>query len=46
MLFECKKIGDSLGAERASQLARYFANTSAQIGVLTVGVVYRFFSDQ
>ena len=45
MLFECKKLGDPLGAERASQLARYFANTSAQIGVLTDGVVYKFFSD-
>ena len=45
MLFECKKVGDDLGSEKASQLARYFANTPARIGVLTDGVIYRFFSD-
>ncbi len=45
MLFECKKIGDSLGVGTASQLARYFTNTPAHIGILTDGVIYKFFSD-
>ena len=45
ILFECKKVSDSLDISRASQLSRYFHNTSARIGVLTNGVLYRFFSD-
>ena len=45
ILIECKKISDSLDITRASQLSRYFHNTSAHVGILTNGVVYQFFSD-
>lgn len=45
MLIECKKVGDPLDVARASQLARYFAMTPARIGILTDGIVYKFFSD-
>jgi len=45
MLFECKWCGRDLGGEDASQLYRYFSATAARIGVLTNGVIYRFFSD-
>jgi hypothetical protein len=45
MLFECKHCGGDLSIKHASQLFRYFATTEARIGVLTNGVVYRFFTD-
>lgn len=45
MLFECKKCGTDLEQTHASQLYRYFSVTDARIGVLTDGVVYRFFTD-
>ncbi len=45
MLIECKKVSDPLDVTKASQLSRYFSQTPAHIGVLTNGVVYRFFSD-
>lgn len=45
MLFECKPCNCSLDECHASQLFRYFSVTDARIGVLTNGVVYRFFSD-
>ena len=45
MLFECKKVSDPLDVSRASQLARYFHTTKARIGILTDGIVYKFFSD-
>lgn len=45
MIFECKKVSDSLDFSRVSQLIRYFNNTDAEVGVLTNGVVYKFFSD-
>lgn len=46
ILIECKKVGDPLKAdERVSQLFRYFTATDARIGVLTNGIIYRFFSD-
>lgn len=45
MLFEAKKAGDDLSINHASQLFRYFSVTTARIGVLTNGHVYRFFSD-
>lgn len=45
-LVECKTCGDCLDAGRANQLHRYFQNTpTARIGILTDGVVYKFFSD-
>ena len=45
LLFECKKVNDSLDVTRASQLARYFNTTKARIAILTDGIVYKFFSD-
>lgn len=45
ILFECKKIGAPLDKEQASQLFRYFTVTEARFGVLTDGIIYRFFTD-
>ncbi|SAK42180.1 hypothetical protein AWB80_00492 [Caballeronia pedi] len=45
MLFECKKCGGDLNINHASQLFRYFHVTEARFGVLTNGIVYRFFTD-
>ena len=45
MLFECKRYGTNLDNEPASQLYRYFSVTKARFGVLTDGVIYRFYSD-
>ncbi|MFC1705431.1 type I restriction endonuclease [Planctomycetota bacterium] len=46
MLFECKRVSSSLDDETASQLYRYFSVTDhARFGILTNGVVYKFFSD-
>lgn len=45
MLFECKKCGAELHINNASQLFRYFHVTEARFGVLTNGLVYRFFTD-
>lgn len=45
LLFECKKCGTNLDESHASQLYRYFSVTDARIGVLTDGIVYRFYTD-
>ncbi|WP_322095170.1 type I restriction endonuclease [Paraburkholderia bannensis] len=45
ILFECKKSGGDLHINHASQLFRYFHTTEARFGVLTNGIVYRFFTD-
>lgn len=45
ILFECKKCDENLDNAHISQLFRYFSATEARIGVLTNGIVYRFFSD-
>jgi hypothetical protein len=45
ILFECKKSGADLHVNHASQLFRYFHVTEARFGVLTNGIVYRFFTD-
>jgi len=45
MLFECKKSGGDLSINHAGQLFRYFHVTEARFGVLTNGLVYRFFTD-
>lgn len=44
MLIECKKYGDELN-KHTGQLFRYFSVTKAKIGILTNGIVYKFFSD-
>lgn len=45
MLIECKTAGADLKREHASQLLRYFHVTNARVGVLTNGILYRFYSD-
>lgn len=45
MLIECKKIGEPLKINHASQLFRYFHVTNARISILTNGQVYKFFTD-
>lgn len=45
ILFECKKCGGDLNINHASQLFRYFHATEARFGILTNGLVYRFFTD-
>lgn len=45
ILFECKKSGGDLSVNHASQLFRYFHVTEARFGVLTNGILYRFFTD-
>lgn len=45
ILFECKCCGSPLDQAQTSQLYRYFSVTEARFGVLTDGVVYKFFSD-
>ena len=45
VLFECKRRGSDLNKEHAAQLYRYFSVTEARFGVLTDGIIYRFYSD-
>jgi len=45
ILLECKDCRADLAKCHASQLYRYFSVTPARIGVVSNGVVYRFFSD-
>lgn len=45
ILIECKKIGEPLNINHASQLFRYFHVTNARISILTNGQIYRFYTD-
>ncbi|AZN38002.1 type I restriction endonuclease [Iodobacter ciconiae] len=45
LIFECKKSGADLNIGHASQLFRYFHVTEARFGVLTNGLLYKFFTD-
>lgn len=50
ILIECKSCTESLNTSEsvekyANQLFRYFGTTSAKIGILTNGLVYKFYSD-
>ena len=45
ILFECKSSNTNLEKVHASQLYRYFSVTEARFGILTNGVIYRFFTD-
>lgn len=45
ILIECKKFGDPLNINHASQLFRYFHVTTARVSILTNGQVYQFFTD-
>lgn len=46
ILFECKWCGGALGhPKHGSQLYRYLSCTEAKFGVLTNGILYRFYTD-
>ncbi len=45
MLIECKWCGCDIAKEHPTQLYRYFSVTESRFGILTNGIVYRFFSD-
>jgi hypothetical protein len=45
ILIECKDCRADLDRVHASQLFRYFHCTAARVGVLTNGIMWRFFSD-
>lgn len=45
ILIECKKLGDQLDLNGASQLYRYFGVTTARIAILTNGQIYKFYTD-
>ena len=44
ILVECKSVQDDLD-RHSSQLYRYFGTTDARFGILTNGVIYKFYSD-
>lgn len=44
ILIECKWCGDKLD-KHSSQLFRYFGTSPAKFGILTNGIIYRFFTD-
>lgn len=46
ILIECKKVKDPLDAGKADQLALYLNTTDARFGILTNGIVYRFYSSR
>ena len=45
IIVECKKFGTQLGANVTGQLFRYFSVAGAEIGIVTDGRNYKFFSD-
>lgn len=45
IVIECKKFGEQLNVQHASQLFRYFHVTNARIALLTNGAQYLFFTD-
>ncbi len=45
ILIECKPCHSNLDKEHASQLYRYFSSTEARFGVLTNGIIYKFYTD-
>ena len=44
ILIECKSCSDQLD-KHSSQLFRYFGTTQAKFGILTNGILYRFYTD-
>ena len=45
ILIECKPAQSDLDKAHASQLYRYFSVTEAKFGILTNGIIYRFYTD-
>lgn len=44
ILIECKNINEDL-TKHGSQLFRYFGTSAAKFGILTNGIIYRFYTD-
>ena len=44
ILIECKSCSEQLD-KHSSQLFRYFSTTPAKFGILTNGIIYRFYTD-
>lgn len=44
ILIECKSCSETL-EKHSSQLFRYFGTTAAKFGILTNGIIYRFYTD-
>ena len=44
ILIECKAISEQLD-KHASQLFRYFGTSEAKFGILTNGIIYKFYTD-
>ncbi len=46
ILIECKSCQDSLDSSKhTAQLHKYYQNTEARFGILTNGIIYRFYTD-
>ena len=45
ILIEAKSIHTDLDTEHAAQLFRYFSTTEARFGILTNGIIYKFYTD-
>jgi len=45
ILMECKSVKSDLNKVDASQLYRYFSVTDVKFGILTNGIIYRFYTD-
>lgn len=45
MIIEVKSVNTDLNSKHINQLFRYFTVTKARFGILTNGIVYRFYSD-
>ncbi|WP_296884883.1 type I restriction enzyme HsdR N-terminal domain-containing protein [uncultured Methanobrevibacter sp.] len=45
MLIECKTLGITLDKKHISQLYRYFNITDSELGILTNGLIYQFYTD-
>ena len=45
IIIECKPITTKLEQDQLSQLYRYYSLTEAKIGILTNGIIWRFYAD-
>lgn len=45
ILIECKSVDTELSTSNISQLYRYFNITDSEIGILTNGIIYQFYTD-
>ena len=45
ILIECKPMDTKLDKKHLSQLLRYFSVTEAKLGILTNGLIYKFYTD-